>query len=216
MATFKVDNKVFNRQLFTQILEFWFADLPRTAAAPSRAQVFRWFGGGNQQTRQTFDDACRTKFQYPLDLLGPASVHLPKSKTYEDERANAISLATPFLELEELRGDDVDTIAEGVLSLILLLDQFSRNLFRDRQALIYSHYDRLPRALTYCSLSSAGQNAISSVDARSFCRISPPHRIWFYMPLMHSEHIKDHDQFNLVVSSGRRLITKRAKLRLGI
>ncbi|KAF2229028.1 DUF924-domain-containing protein [Viridothelium virens] len=203
MATsrsFTIDSKIFNRQLFTQILDFWFSDLPRTAVAPTQSRISQWFGIGEAQARQAFDDSCRAKFKHALDLLGPTSVHLPKFTTFEDDRTNAISFASPFLKLDELQNNDINTKAEGVLSLILLLDQFSRNIFRDQQDLIYTHYDRLSRALIHHMLSGGEQNPISSLDKKSFCRLSPPYRIWFYLPLMHSEDVKDHDEIAQAIS----------------
>ncbi|KAI9691564.1 MAG: hypothetical protein M1822_007635 [Bathelium mastoideum] len=199
LKPFKVDSRIFNRHLFGQVLDLWFADLPRSSVAPNRTRILKWFGAGDQATRQAFDDACRSKSHQPLDLLGPASINLPKFTTFENERANAVSIASPFLELNELKGDDIDAKAEGVLSLILLFDQLSRNTFRDRQDVIYAHYDRLSRALTHCILNSKEDNPIFSIDKRSFCRLSPPYRIWLYMPLMHSEDLKDHEELRRIV-----------------
>ncbi|KAL9097527.1 MAG: hypothetical protein Q9165_000423 [Trypethelium subeluteriae] len=203
MATsrsFTINSKIFNRQLFTQILDFWFGDLPRTAVAPTQSRTSQWFGIGDVQARQAFDDACRTKFKHALDSLGPTLIQLPKFTTFEDDRTNAISIASPFLKLDELQNHDIDTKVEGVLGLVLLLDQFSRNIFRDQQDLIYAHYDRLSRALVHHMLSGGEQNQIASLDRKSFCRLSPPFRIWFYLPLMHSEDIKDHEEFDHVMA----------------
>ena len=203
LKPFALDRKIFNRQLFSQILELWFTDLPRTSVAPSQQQILKWFGAGDQSTRQAFDNACRSEARTPLSLLGPATVNLPKFTTFENDRANAISIASPFLDLDELKTDDVNARAEAALGLILLLDQFSRNIFRDRQELIYSHYDRLAQALARCILSSEGKNGMSSIDTISFCRLCPPYRIWLYMPLMHSEDLRDHEDFDRAVSDMR-------------
>ena len=207
LKSFTVDRRIFNRQLFDQVIDFWFADLPRTALAPSQDRVLRWFGVGDQQARQAFDDACRTKFQHALDSLGPASVHLPKFTTFEDDRANAAFIVAPFLELDEFQGNGyVNAKAEGVLSLILLLDQFSRNIFRDRQAVIYNHYDRLSRALTHQIMNDGKQDMMSSIEKKAWCLLSPPWRQWFYIPLMHSEDLKDHDEFSQMISEMKDLL----------
>ncbi|MFW1925202.1 DUF924 family protein [Acinetobacter ursingii] len=64
--------------------------------------------------------------------------------------------------------------AEGRLAEIIVLDQFSRNLYRD-QAQAFAH-DAMALALA--------QEAISlQLDAE----LSPPQRSFLYMPFMHSE-----------------------------
>lgn len=64
--------------------------------------------------------------------------------------------------------------AEGRLAEILVLDQFSRNLYRDQ-----------PQAFAHDSMAlMLAQEAISlQLDAQ----LSPDHRSFLYMPFMHSE-----------------------------
>ena len=70
--------------------------------------------------------------------------------------------------------------ADGALARILLLDQFSRNIYRDD-----------PRAFAADSLArAAARNAV----ARRFDMIAGPDaRAFFYMPFMHSEALADQD-----------------------
>jgi len=70
--------------------------------------------------------------------------------------------------------DDWQESATGALALILLFDQFPRNMFRGTaQAFAYDE-----RALTVCEAGLAtGQDA----------RLPPVCRIFFYLPLQHSE-----------------------------
>ena len=75
---------------------------------------------------------------------------------------------------------------EAALGLMLLLDQMPRNVFRTQQSLIYTHYDRISRAVAYAIYAS-------SLDTCSRYKSSPPYRMWFYLPLMHSEAMADHD-----------------------
>lgn len=71
--------------------------------------------------------------------------------------------------------------AEGVLALLLLLDQFSRNIFRGDGRSFAG--DARARALT--------RHAV----ARDFDQAYPmPERQFFLMPLMHSEHLADQDE----------------------
>ncbi len=70
---------------------------------------------------------------------------------------------------------------EGALALIILVDQFPRNMFRGT-------------ALSFASdavgLSAAKRSIRMGHDLKS----KPPERQFFYMPLMHSESQSDQDQ----------------------
>ena len=78
---------------------------------------------------------------------------------------------------------DLDAMAqsaEGALALILLLDQFPRNMFRDKAA-------------CYASDAQARAIARQALDA-GFDRTMPPVWRWFiYLPFEHSEHLADQD-----------------------
>lgn len=66
----------------------------------------------------------------------------------------------------------------GRLALILLVDQFSRNLYRnDRRAFLH---DRL-------ALDWAQGGIALAIDQR----LTPLERVFFYLPLEHSEHLDD-------------------------
>lgn len=67
---------------------------------------------------------------------------------------------------------------EGALALILLLDQFSRNLFRGT-----------PQAFAQDAM--ALEVARKALDAGFERQVGPKLRLFFYMPFMHSEAIAD-------------------------
>jgi uncharacterized protein (DUF924 family) len=67
---------------------------------------------------------------------------------------------------------------EGALALILLLDQFSRNLFRGSPQ-------------TFAQDARALEVARESLDAGFDKEVEPELRMFFYMPFMHSEAIAD-------------------------
>jgi len=69
--------------------------------------------------------------------------------------------------------------ADGRLAEIIVLDQFSRNIFRDRPAAFAS--DPLALALA--------QEAVAAAADRE---LSPPQRSFLYMPFMHSESLGIH------------------------
>lgn len=69
----------------------------------------------------------------------------------------------------------------GALALIILLDQFSRNIFRGTGRAFAS--DR------YCVSLAKG-----AVERRHDLAIPEPQRQFFYLPLMHSETLSDQEQ----------------------
>jgi uncharacterized protein (DUF924 family) len=77
--------------------------------------------------------------------------------------------------------DDWAATPEGALALVLLLDQFPRNLFRG-SARVYSS-DAKARATAKRALA-AGQDV----------RLPPVQRLFLYMPLEHSEDLADQDE----------------------
>jgi uncharacterized protein (DUF924 family) len=128
------------------VLEFWFADAARSAAALERRMKF-WFG--MEQTAAGIrdqDDLIRSRF----DTLV--------------ERA--------------LRGE-LDTwagTARGRLALILLLDQFTRNIYRGTARAFAG--DDAALALTLDGLKSGADRLLSAAERWFFC-----------MPLQHAESL---------------------------
>ena len=75
---------------------------------------------------------------------------------------------------------DWRTRAEGRLAEIIVLDQFSRNIYRDT-----------PRAFAAdCVALALAQEAVSAGAAQS---LRPQQRVFLYMPMMHSESLKVHE-----------------------
>jgi len=77
------------------------------------------------------------------------------------------------------------------LSIILLLDQVSRNRFRTKETLpyVYTHYDSLSQFILSRVFARKPRP-----DLHPSIQFSPAYRVWFYMPLMHSEKLEQHDQ----------------------
>lgn len=75
---------------------------------------------------------------------------------------------------------DWRTTAEGCLAEVIILDQFSRNMFRDKANAFAS--DPLALALA--------QSAIAAGKDKD---LTPTQRTFLYMPFMHSESLKVHD-----------------------
>lgn len=74
--------------------------------------------------------------------------------------------------------DEWKASPEGWLALILLLDQFPRNIYRDTSAMF--RFDDQARAL-----------CVEGVETGIDARLRPIQRVFFYLPLEHAESIDD-------------------------
>jgi uncharacterized protein (DUF924 family) len=70
---------------------------------------------------------------------------------------------------------------DGALALVIVLDQFPRNMFRND-------------ARTYVSDALAREVAKRAIADGVDTRLDGKMRNFLYMPLMHSEHLADHEQ----------------------
>jgi len=71
-----------------------------------------------------------------------------------------------------------ETIDDGALALVIVLDQFPRNMFRDD-------------IRTYASDAQAREVAHRAIERGVDARIDPALREFLYLPFMHSEHLAD-------------------------
>ncbi len=71
-----------------------------------------------------------------------------------------------------------DASDDGTLALVILLDQFPRNMFRGD-------------ALTYSSDALARETARRALARGVDARVDPELREFLYLPFMHSEHLPD-------------------------
>ena len=111
------------------------------------------------------------------------------------ERFQALHFAASRGEL-----DDWGETAEGALALLLLLDQFPRNLFRGS-----------PHAFATDAL--ARKAARAAIERGFDTEVEPQLRQFFYLPFEHSEHIEDQDfSVALCAASGDADLEKWAKL----
>jgi len=115
---------------------------------------------------------------------------------YEADPAVDRRIATEFAPLwQAARAGDLacwSTTAGGALALLILTDQFPRNMFRGT-------------ANAYASDPLARQVARKAIG-RGFDRATPePERQFFYLPLMHSETLADQER------CVRQIVTKMPK-----
>ena len=190
LRSFSLDPQLFNPIIYSKLLKLWFDGLAPGATAPSRELTKRWVGLGAKSTgKATFDQQCRPGFHEALSSIAPAKFPLPAFTDVETDRNHYPEIAAPFV--SQFNQDGSDNL-EAALGLSLLLDQIPRNIFRNNQALIYGHYDRIARAVFYALRKHR-------LDQHEQYSLSPVHRAWFYMPLMHSESLADHELFNQIM-----------------
>ncbi|PSK42052.1 hypothetical protein B9Z65_3966 [Elsinoe australis] len=188
-----LDRTHFNPTLYTSILDAWFADQPPSSLLPTEASSKRWFSNPDKSAAAAFDSSLRTAFLPALTTLLPSRLALPHGTTFAEEVALAPHLAAPFLSdilPASTSPSDVQRAADNALAVVLLLDQIPRNIFRTEQGVIYTHFDLLSRAVVRTLL---GQEADKRPDWSAGTRENMARRMWFYLPLMHSEWVEDHE-----------------------
>jgi uncharacterized protein (DUF924 family) len=193
MTSLRVSKQLFNPGLYTGVRTLWFDGVPADSTYPPEIATKRWFGFGSPEEKARFDGQCRGNFSDALDSLGPANWPLLPASGWAAERETDDAVAAPLLSDSESfpAGGDGKALAENAIGLVLLLDQIPRNAFREEQAVIYSHYDRIARSVLYELLKLSPRP-----DLHPSIRYSAAFRSWLYMPLMHSEYLEDHHKYS--------------------
>ena len=201
--TFVLDRSIFNQALYSRMRDFWFTGLPAGASTPPLDLEKRWWGfERSQEQKNAFDGKCHENFGRALEALGPDKLALPAFESYEKDIESAEGIATPlFAEVKEAHSKDSKHGLETLLSLLLILDQMSRNIYRDQAGLrlVFSHYDRLALALLYSSMKLS-----PSPFEHESIRLRPVIGWWYVMPLMHSEHLPSHELFEEIAMRCKR------------
>jgi uncharacterized protein (DUF924 family) len=143
-----------------RVREFWFGKLPLGREALAERMQLWFAGGESRQLRQENDAALRAEFAPRIEAA--------------------------------LRGE-LASWADGPrrrLSLILLLDQFPRNIYRGR-------------ARAFAGDDAAVGLALSGMQSGADAALDPVERIFFYMPLQHCESLDVQEES---VAAYRRLL----------
>lgn len=138
--------------LSRSILEYWFSSLDDASSLdrqlePFRTCLARWYG-----KQPAIDDEIRARFE-------PALLAVTGNGRRWDEEV-AHWQQTPL----------------GLLALVILLDQFPRNIYRD-SARMYAH-DALALTVTTAAIREYEEQTLSLVQ-----------RMFLYVPLMHVENL---------------------------
>jgi uncharacterized protein (DUF924 family) len=139
-------------ELSRAILNYWFSSLDDAAPLDRQAEPFRtcfarWYG-----KQPAIDEEIRTRFE-PVLLAATRDGRLWDEEVASWQRAPS-----------------------GLLALVLLLDQFPRNMYRD-SARMYA-YDDLALSVTTIAIREYETRPLSLVQ-----------RMFLYVPLMHVENL---------------------------
>lgn len=134
------------------ILEYWFSSLDDTVLLDRQSEPFRtcfarWYG-----KQPAIDDEIRTRFE-------PALLATTRDGARWDR------------EVADWQREPL-----GLLALVVLLDQFPRNMYRDT-ARMYA-YDDLALSVATMAIREYEEHPLSLVQ-----------RMFLYVPLMHSENL---------------------------
>jgi uncharacterized protein (DUF924 family) len=201
--SFILDRNIFNESLYSRMRNFWFEGLPEGASTPGPDLLERWYGVNVTPERKAkMDEQCSKEFGHALDALTPDKLALPEFESYEKDIETADVIAGPFLtEVKEAQTKDEKKGAETLLSLVLILDQITRNIYRDSEGLrlVFRHFDRLAFALVQGSMKLTP----NPVEYEGY-QLRPVIKQWFLMPLEHSEHVPSHELFVQIWSALRK------------
>jgi uncharacterized protein (DUF924 family) len=194
MSTFRLDANLFNATLYRQLTDVWLPGVDLRGEELDMSVLKRWFMADPDE-RAAFDGLCRNKFAYALEAIGPDHLTEPTAQPFLDE-IERVAQKDPM-------GDGSEA-AWTALSLTLLLDQIPRNLYRTDAGLrkVYTHYDIMSYNLSRALLSP--ESPVPRVDLHPQWRNSAAHRLWFYMPLMHSENIEAHNAIDEILGQASR------------
>jgi uncharacterized protein (DUF924 family) len=182
MSSFTLDRDIFNASFYKNIQNIWFEGHPLNAKAVDPKILQRWFTAPPKE-RGKFDDECRANFLLALESIGPDKWPVPTAEPFLREIKDAAQ--------KDPSSDGADA-AWTALSIVILLDQITRNIYRSNVGLqrVYGHYDTIALSLARTLVSS--KSPIERPDLHPQWRQSIAHRQWFYMPFMHAEDLESH------------------------
>jgi uncharacterized protein (DUF924 family) len=202
MSSSTLDKSIFNSDLYRQVSDVWLTGVSPDGETVDMDAARRWFMGTPEE-RIAFDGLCRDNFGDALEAIGPD--RFPKAD------------AGPFLdELRDIAREDANhdgsKAAWTALSMAILLDQIPRNIFRTDEGLakVYNHYDRISQSFIRTLFSSTAP--ILRPDEHPQLRNSTAHRMWFYLPLCHSEDIAAHNQLDSILADYQAYLEKQESL----
>ncbi|CAO1626170.1 unnamed protein product [Jaminaea pallidilutea] len=167
------------RDCMPQVIALWFDGVEVNGVAdPPLAAVRRWWGAGrSREEHAAFNSRCSGLFSAVLQIIAdlPAQTH-----------SQQIARELGDIYLKDGVGEKSIESYHGILSLVLLLDQMPRCVFLPSSPVIYRHYDAIAQALSLDAISR-GVDTWRNQNSLAW-------RLWFYLPLEHSEDLAQHQQ----------------------
>ncbi|KAH6638113.1 hypothetical protein C7974DRAFT_390902 [Boeremia exigua] len=184
MSSFTLDRKIFTPALYQKVHEIWLGGVNPNGEEVNMDVARRWFMGTPEE-RLALDKICSDNFLHALEAIGPVQFATPTADPFIDQVAE-IAQSDP-------KGDGAGA-ASAALGIAILLDQMPRNIFRTNEGLakVYTHYDGIAQAFIRKLFSP--NSPIPRPDQHPLWRNSTAHRMWFYLPLFHSEEAQAHEQ----------------------
>lgn len=186
MSSFSLDRNIFTPALYQKVHDVWLRGADPSGEEHNSDLSRKWFMGTPEE-RLALDKTCGDNFLHALEAIGPAKFSTPTADPFIDQLNEIAS--------NDSKGDGADA-AYAALSIAILLDQMPRNIFRADEGLVkvYTHYDKISQAFIERLFSPA--SPIPRPDQHPLWRNSTAHRMWFYMPLCHSEDVEAHKQLD--------------------
>jgi uncharacterized protein (DUF924 family) len=149
-----------------RVREFWFGRLTTSRPAPTEIdrRMELWFGGESPEQQEKQDATIAKQFSHLVERAAKGTLN-----SWADSPRRR-------------------------LSLIILLDQFPRNIFRGQARAFAQDQQALELALS--GMQSGADGALSTLE-----------RMFFYMPLQHSESLEVQEES---VAAYRRLVMEAA------
>ena len=184
MAHPALNRKIFNSSLYKRVLDVWFEGVPLDATCATDTILRKWFMSSPEE-RAAFDTLCSKEFSHALEEVGPKRFPVTSPESYSFVPNN---IMVPLLEELDTTSNDIET-TNRALGMVILFDQIPRNLYRTTETLplVYNHYDNIAISLVRHVLKMQPRP-----DLHPSVRHSPVRRLWFYLPLIHSENPSDH------------------------
>ncbi|KAF2874801.1 hypothetical protein BDV95DRAFT_563612 [Massariosphaeria phaeospora] len=198
MSTFTLNKDLFNASLYSNLRNVWFEGWEPNDQEFRGDVVKKWFLGTPEE-KLAFDTTCRENFAPALDSIGPDKFPNPTAEPFLREIQDAVQ-NSPANEAAEA--------ARTALSLVLLLDQIPRNIFRTDDGLVkvYTHYDKIAYSLMTALMAS--DSPLPRPDLHPQWRKSGAYRMWFYLPFIHTEDTKEHDRVDEILATFKTEIDK--------
>lgn len=194
MSSFTLDKNIFTPALYHKVQDVWLSGVDPSGEEVNMDVVRRWFMGTPEE-RLALDTTCNDNFGRALDAIGPAKFTTPNAEPFLDQLREIVK--------NDSKGDGAEA-ASTALSIAILLDQMPRNIFRTDEGLVkvYTHYDQIAQAFIRTLFSP--KSPIPRPDEHPQWRNSLAHRMWFYMPLCHSEDVEVHKQLDGILEDVQR------------